>query len=181
LGARSAIFRSGGTSDALGINAEGVVVGWTTVDTDTTAHAAVFRNGTIKDLGTLSSMGSIATAINDSGRVVGYSVVNPRDAHAFVYDLPDGPMRDVSAGNICLLRAVNSAGDAVGTCSPREDAKADVYRASIWRGGVWAHLDELVLDPSWTLYDAVAINDRGQITGTGHHDNQFRAYLLTPR
>jgi len=152
-----------------------------TVDTDTTKHAAVFQNGKIKDLGTLAPMGSIATAINDSGRVVGYSVVNPRDAHAFVYDLPDGPMRDVSAGNICLLRAINSAGDAVGTCSPKEDARADVYRASIWRGGVWADLNGLVLDPSWTLYDAKAINDRGQITGTGDHNHQFRAYLLTPR
>lgn len=168
-----------GSSQANGVNASDVAVGWSTVGTET--HAAVFQDGRVKDLGALEGRWSKATAISDSGRVVGNSVVPPISTHAFVYDLPDGPMRDITPpGRICLLRSVNSAGDAVGTCT-QPDARADAARASLWRDGTWIDLNDMVRDSSWTLHEAAGINDRGQIAGIGEHDHQVRAFLLTPR
>jgi probable HAF family extracellular repeat protein len=43
-------------------------------------------------------------------------------------------------------------------------------------------LNELVggLPEGWILSDATAINDLGQIVGTGLYQGQERAYLLTP-
>ena len=38
----------------------------------------------------------------------------------------------------------------------------------------------LAPDSGWDLSWAVDINDRGQITGYGIKDGQFRAYLMTP-
>ncbi len=171
-------LRAGGRSQANGVNASGVVVGWTEVETDATVHAAVFQDGRVKDLGTLDgTTTSMATAINDSGRVAGRS----GGTQVFVYDLPDGPMRDISqAGKSCQLTSVNSAGDAVGTCSPPA-ARVDAARAALWRDGTWIDLNAAVHDSSWTLYKAAGINDRGQIAGIGEHNGQGRAFLLTPR
>ncbi len=35
-------------------------------------------------------------------------------------------------------------------------------------------------DAGWTLQQAEAINDHGQIAGTGLHNGQLRAFLLLP-
>ena len=42
-------------------------------------------------------------------------------------------------------------------------------------------LEDLIINGSgWDIVDAVAINDAGQITGTGYNTIQQVAYLLTP-
>jgi hypothetical protein len=97
--------------------------------------------------------------------------------HAFVFDLPDGPMRDVSPLGICRLHGVNAPGDAVGSCAtaPRVD------HAVLWHGGALIDLNDAISDPSWSLFNAVAINAAGQIAGTGMHNGLARAFVLTPR
>src|SRR5512142_1723508 len=71
---------------------------------------------TVVDLGTLGGPGSYATAVSDTGFVVGCSDVMPNGVHAFIYY--QGVMRDLgtasdSGGNSCAL-AVNDAGVAAG-------------------------------------------------------------------
>ncbi len=46
---------------------------------------------------------------------------------------------------------------------------------------IGAPLNQLVVNGSgWYLSDVAAINDAGQIVGTGYHNGQQRAFLLTP-
>ncbi|TMB07287.1 MAG: hypothetical protein E6J66_18450, partial [Deltaproteobacteria bacterium] len=97
--------------------------------------------------------------------------------HAFVYDLPNGPMRDVSPKAFCWLNGVNNSGDAVGACRP-----GDHNHAFIWTNGAFIDLNDTISDPSWLLTTATAINDRGQIAATASHNGgAFQAVLLTPR
>jgi probable HAF family extracellular repeat protein len=162
-------------SVANGLNDSGLVVGAIQVGSE--LHAAAFQDGGIVDLGTLGGSQSGAVAINEHGRIVGVSgIPRSNDMHAFVYDFPGGPMRDVSPGLACSLRSVNSLGDAVGSCSPM----GRFPFAAIWRGGAMVDLNDLIDDPSWMLTGAAAINDRGQIAVIGTHGG-MRAALLTPR
>ena len=164
-------------SAGYAINIDSVVAGASSVRDDPFhQHAAVFQNGTVKDLGKLG-LTSTAFGINDRGRVVGSSLFgNGPQLHAFVYDLPNGPMRDVSPSSYCWLTGVNNSGDAVGACRP-----GDRNHAVIWTNGVIVDLNDTISDPSWLLTTAVAINDRGQIAATGSHNGgSFQAVLLTP-
>src|SRR2546429_355276 len=64
----------GNWSYGYAINIDGVVAGATSVPNDEFhQHAAVFQNGTVKDLGTLGAYTATAFGINDRGRVVGSS------------------------------------------------------------------------------------------------------------
>ena len=85
-------------------------------------------------------------------------------------------MIDVEPRASCGLRAVNTAGDAVGSCA----APGRFDHAVIWHAGVLIDLNETILDPSWELISASAINDSGQIAGTGTHQGRDRVYVLTP-
>jgi probable HAF family extracellular repeat protein len=169
-----------GWSSASAINIDGVVAGASSVASDPgNTHAAVFQNGTVKDLGTLGKAWSTASGINDRGRVVG-SARNPaaNEIHAFVYDLPNGPMRDVTPSGNCGLFAVNNSGDAVGYCTPDQKVNHGV----LWHDGVFIDLNDTISDPSWVILAARAINDRGQIAVTANHNGgAFQAVLLTPR
>lgn len=82
--------------------------------------AAAVPRWSVVDLGTLGGPGSYATAVSDTGFVVGCSDVMPNGVHAFIYY--QGVMRDLGTasdtstggvGNSCAL-AVNDAGTAAG-------------------------------------------------------------------
>jgi hypothetical protein len=99
---------------------------------------------------------------------------------AFVFDLPHGPMRDVSPAQACSLSGVNDGGDAVGGCGIGDPANRTQH-ATLWRGGAMIDLNDLITDPSWILESAVAVNASGQIVGTGIHNGNLRAFILTPQ
>ena len=75
---------------------------------------------------------------------------------------------------------VDGAGEAVGAAAPAPDAPN--ARALLWRGGRTVDLNGLLpLNSGWVLEEARAINNRGQIAGTGLFHGAPRAFLLTPR
>lgn len=150
---------------AFGINDRDIVVGLVG------ELPAVIEGGVTRSLG--SRFGS-ARAINNAGRIVGVTAVDDAHSHAFVYDLPSGPLRDVSPASavLCELNAVNKEGVAVGFCEAH---------AVILRGATVEPLDGVIGDASWEFIDARAINDRGQIAGVGRHGGVQRAFLITPR
>jgi uncharacterized membrane protein len=142
----------------------------------------VFDGTGVRELGALpGAENSSARAINDAGRIVGSSFpsAHPGEWRAFVYDLPRGPMLDVSPDRRCELSAVNSGGVAVGTCASGQ-ADELVRRAAILRGEMVEDLNDIVGDPSWVFSEAQGINDAGQIAGSGLHDGQPRGFVLTP-
>jgi probable HAF family extracellular repeat protein len=83
------------------------------------SHAAAEQQYTITDLGTLGGMRSYATAINNSGQVVGYADTsasnNDEARHAFLYS--GGTMSDLGAlGGIgSRANGINDLGQVVGS------------------------------------------------------------------
>ena len=125
--------------------------------------AAAVPRWTVVDLGTLGGPGSYATAVSDTGFVVGCSDVMPQGVHAFIdYQ---GVMRDLGTatddgGNSCAL-AVNDAGTAAGRAG---NGDLVVWSAgSVTRLGVKGNVG--------------AINDAGAIVGSHPDGARSVAFL----
>ena len=111
---------AGGTSSqALGINDSGLVVGFSTIASGAT-HAFLY-NGMMHDLGTLGQgTFSEALGINASGQVVGYSnTASNAINHGFIYS--NGVMNDLnglidptSGWTIVEATAINGRGQIAG-------------------------------------------------------------------
>lgn len=81
-------------------------------------------------------------------------------------------------GGSSYANDINDAGQIVGSS---QVSKALDFHAVVWDGGKLYDLNTLIHARSgWTLRDAVAINNCGQIAGSGVHSGRRRAFLLTP-
>jgi probable HAF family extracellular repeat protein len=125
--------------------------------------AAAVPRWTVVDLGTLGGPGSYATAVSDTGFVVGCSDVMPEGIHAFIYH--EGVMRDLGTatgdgGNSCAL-AVNDAGTAAGRAG-----NGDLV---VWSGGS--------VDRLGVKGNVGAINDAGAIVGSHPDGDRTVAFL----
>ena len=142
-------------------------------------HAFAWEDGQMTDLGTLGGANSVAYAVSDTGQIAGASEVDSAGTrHAFLY--ADGQMRDLAplpgltAG---AAYALNAGGQVVGTSQT-----LTLKRATLWQSGQPTDLNTLLPPNSgWTLSEARAINDHGQIAGLGLFQGHRRAFLLTPR
>jgi probable HAF family extracellular repeat protein len=160
----------GGITSATGISDTRQIVG----GSDNAAgyvHAVLWTNGTITDLGTLADprvapfAQSTATAISNLGQVTGWAQTNTYATHGFLFS--NGTMIDIGA---IIPQAINDNGVIVG------------YGALIYRGGTVQDLNNLIPAGSgFTLDNATAINDNGQIAANGYNaQGQDHAFLLTP-
>ena len=156
------------------INDNGQIVGVYYL-ADNHNHGFIYTAGTLQDLGTLGGSNSAAFAINSSGQAAGSSNLGDGTSHAFLYDGTIHDLGTLDGGN-STARGLNDLGQAVGT-SP----VAGVNHAFFYGGSPMLDLNTLI-DPNsgWALQDAYAINNLGQITGTGTFNGQDRAFLLTP-
>lgn len=168
---RALVWQNGALTDlgpglARAINASGQIVG-----AGSNGHAVLWQNGTMTDLGTLGGNLSDATGINASGTVVGMSrLAGQISFNAFLWQ--NGTMTDLGPG---MAKGINDSGLVVGQSS--EDGPA-----VIWQNGVMTDLNTLIpADSGWMLRDATAVNDAGQIVGTGIYKDQGAfGFLLTP-
>ncbi len=190
---------------ALDFNNHGVMVGYAHVpDRPGVIHAFRWSSSAgFEDLGTLDSScptcDSSASAINDSGRIVGSSAFDPHVStvepvfHAFLWRrrllIGASPIVDLgtlcsSDGHLCYSRAldINIHNHIVGqsdiTKSSDAEPHAFLYQTTM-------RDIHTLLSPvdrvQWRLTEASAINDLGQIAGTGYFQgDKQRAYLLTP-
>jgi uncharacterized membrane protein len=119
-------------------------------------------------------------AMNDSGTVVGRTIdlENYMEQRAFVLEVSTGTLRR-PIGRESRLRAVNASGVAVGEIISEQPGSAS--RAILWSGVEVVDLTDALGDPAWELISATAINDRGEIAGTGRLSGERRGFLITPR
>ena len=83
--------------------------------------------------------------------------------------LPDGSIKQVPPGT-----RPRDVAEGIGKRLAQAAIAAKV-------NGTVVDLNTLLPDGSgWTLFDAQAVNSRGQIVGGGIHNGEFHAYLMTP-
>jgi uncharacterized membrane protein len=175
------VLSGGSTSRANAINGTGLIVGQ--ADASGLSHAVVFSGGALTDLGVPSGpfgadlrtyQSSTATAVSDAGQIAG--TVNGDDGSMAVLWQSYSSvvaLGALTAGGTSRAYGVNSSGAVVGT----SDGVAFLFDDSGMHD-----LNSLLSSTSsgWQLAEGDAINDLGQIAGTGWIDGQQHAFLLTP-
>ena len=169
----------GDYSAAYAVNSPGMVVGKADTALFGATHAFAWVDGRMADLGTLGGADSVAYAVNDQGEIAGASEVDGTAArHAFLYT--NGRMRDLGtlpAMTSSAAYALNSSGQIVGMSQT-----SALKRATLWQNDQPTDLNtRLPAHSGWTLTEARAVNDHGQIAGVGLFQGHRRAFLLTPR
>lgn len=149
------------------------------------AHALLWQNGTLTNLGNLGGTAGPNNAqdINNQGQVVGFSVLADNTTiHAFLWE--NGVMSDLGAlppplGIASIGFGINEKGQVVGTSI---DEQGDPH-AFIWQQGVMTELNDLApADSPLFMLDGFNINSHGEIVGDGFQvsTGEVHAYLAVP-
>ena len=141
------------------------------------SHAFIYSNGVMTTLN-LNLGYTEAVAVNNSGQVVGNDDLSGLE-HAFLFS--NGVATDLGTlgGAYSYAKDINGKGEIVGYSytagyGGQQHAFLDV------NGGPMQDLNSLI-SSNWTLEDAVAINNKGQIVGYGvNPSGQTDVFLLTP-
>jgi probable HAF family extracellular repeat protein len=170
----------GAGSVGWAVNAKGRVVGWSDTGQSNWHHA--FLTGPdgvgMVDLGTLGGPNSAAMGINAGAGVVGCADLAAGGSHAFLTATVGETLVDIdtSGGMQSCASGVNKQGQVVGTFRnpPPDDGVARAFVTDV-RGQSFTDLNLLVDLPGVTLFEALAINDSGNLVAQG---DDGHAYLL---
>ena len=124
-------------SRGFGINSTNLVVGdtFTVVPMEPRSHAAMFKNGVVKDLGVLpGQVYSRANGINATGQVVGFSGLqrDSTESRAFMWTSQTG-MIDIGTlgGGYAQAYAINDAGSITGVSDSERGSSGDNPRVHL--------------------------------------------------
>jgi probable HAF family extracellular repeat protein len=168
----------GPNSAGVGINAIGQIAGNSFIDVNSAQHAFLYSNGRMTDQGTLGGTNSMGIGINALGQTVGSSFTSGDGSfHAFF----DGSDKMIDLGTLggsnSSANSINASGQVVG----ESDTENGVEHAFFWNNGAMTDLNTVIPAGSgWELRWASSISDGGEIVGSGIHNGQTRAFLLTP-
>jgi len=154
------------SSEALGINAAGQVVG-TSSDMESQSRPFLWDDGVMTNLGTLGGSRGTAHGISNTGLIVGESEDATHTMHAFVWE--DGAMTDLGPG---VAFAVNDQGQAVGCGYPTSPAPP--CHAVLWQAGRMTDLGTL----GGHSGSAYGINNAGQVVGSSLAPDGFMHAFL---
>ncbi len=175
---------TGGNNSLLfSVNNQGVGAG----EADTASkfyHAITFSGGTLTDIGVLPNTNtSYGIGVNASGQVAGTASTSGTSGfHGFLYT--GGTMSDL--GSIpgytsTVATGINDGGQIVGFCQNAQS----LSRAFVYNFGFTLDLNgTLAPNTGWALQRANAINNAGQITGSGTFTSgnitSSLGFILTP-
>jgi probable HAF family extracellular repeat protein len=169
-------------SIAEDLNDNGHAVGYAVDRKGETAKAVLWKDDRARELGTLGGDSSAAFAVSNRGQIAGSSsLTSGRDARWNAALWENGQIRDL--GRIqdhewSGAWDVNLDGDVVGASG----IGCSYSKACIWRAEKLYDLNTLIpQDSGWKLFNAAAINDRGQIAGTGTFNGELYGFVLNPR
>lgn len=134
--------------------------------------------------------GGQARAINSQNMVVGAtgsSSTTGEYSHAYLYDYSTGNLRDLGTLNGGLTSSaadINEFNQVVGTSWLVTQLTSlydpTMYHAFLWENGGMTDLNTFIpSDSGWILTAATAINDNGDIVGSGLLNGQVHGFLLT--
>lgn len=173
------------TSEALGINQAGVVVGWARanvvsqtvnmVSPSGPTTATVWSGGAASALPSLGGQSSTARAVNNLNVIVGESsLADNTTVHATLWR--NGQPTDIAGGvgAYSVATAINDAGQAVGHA--KTSATSSDARAMLWQNGGATTL--AAVDPGATSSVASGINSAGLIVGSATLSNGVSQAVL---
>jgi probable HAF family extracellular repeat protein len=157
---------------AWDINDSGVIVG------QSGTHACMWTDLVPSDLGTLASFttGSQAIAVNESAQAIGMC----NDANGVVHSFLWNGKKMTDLGTLpgfrsTLAAALNDGGMVVGSISEPNVAN----HAFLWKAGTLYDLNTVINPASgWVLEVAFAVNNAGQIAGTGKLNGVAKAFTM---
>ena len=163
----------------------GMATGWMGTNENTDAHAFIWDNGKVTDLGVIpGGFTGMGMAINNQGDVAVQGLTFNDKAEVIVRSFlwRAGQWIDLGVLPGCeetRVRDLIDAGQAVGFCEG-----PGAFAEFVWHNGVMFELDELWVsdDPEFTGIAGVgAISNEGRIAGSGLHvDFSGVAIRLTP-
>jgi hypothetical protein len=175
-------FLGTGTADTgMAINNVGQVAG---VALAGNVEAGLWTPGSgWKDLGQISSGGTVS-GINDSAEVVGSMFVNNFNGEApYDWTASTGltPLATFKGEGDNAAIGISNSGVIVGYSYFGGVGSDNYDHAAMWTGGQLVDLNSLI-DPSsgWLLTTATAINEGGEIVGSGYLNGEPSGFLLTP-
>jgi probable HAF family extracellular repeat protein len=165
-------------------SSRGEVVGWAS-NSEIGRRAALWSGEPSHAIVALAPLAegaeSIAWGVNDLGQAVGHSGTLDSSAHAVLWQ-NDAAHTPVDLGTLpgdsgSLAFAANTAGAVIGL-----SGTGSVTRAFLYQNNAMRELASLI-DPAdgiWTVDRPYAINNAGQIVGTGSNHGQSFAIVLSP-
>ena len=168
----------------------------------TSIEPTLWHNGNAQALPLVSGFNyASGFAVNDSGTAAGMAftydfskVVDPNAAgHAVLFS--NGAVTDLGVLGSDLSSAavgINDSGAVVGFSSSKvpeitlalapvlESAVSNSHAFVYTNGKMYSLAQQLMNGAGWQLTSAIAVNDAGQIAGTGIINQQQHAFLLTP-
>jgi probable HAF family extracellular repeat protein len=171
----SALAESAGN----GINSQGQITGYVSSTITLTQDDAYIYDGTMHDIGNLGGTFAEGNAISNNGHVSGWSLTKNAGSHAFFYD---GAMHDIGTlgGSNSFAFGINDSDMIVGISNNDPSNDNDLPFLYTPASGMMDLNDLIDPQSDWEITDAEAINDAGQIAGTGVIDGEAHAILLTP-
>jgi uncharacterized protein (TIGR03437 family) len=198
---------TGGGAAAFGVNLSGTVAGASIGQNGAVVNPLLWINGKSQSLPQLAAyQQSLAASVNGSGAAAGVAFdinfsqfADPlNQSHAVLFNT-DGSATDLGVlpgDKSSLATGINDSGSVVGVSSTKEpdftvqlygilNAAQIGYRAFFYTGGKMYDLNMLLKNGTgWTLTYATAINNLGQIAGTGLFQSptgvEQHGFLLTP-